>query len=96
MNVIYIDKKWLDTIGDIKDLLLIRSEDGDFISVLATEKNLNITFPFVETNLIRKLEEEEYLLPAKIPVSFISGIFDLTKREAESKYGFVAHKKKKN
>jgi hypothetical protein len=70
MNVIYIEKKWLDMIGDIKDILLIGSEDGDYISVLAMEKRLEITFPFVEANLIRKLDtdDEEYFLPAKIPV----------------------------
>jgi hypothetical protein len=97
MNVIYIEKKWLDMIGDIKDILLIGSEDGDYISVLAMEKRLEITFPFVEANLIRKLDtdDEEYFLPAKIPVLHISGIFDLTRREAENKYGFVRHHRKK-
>ena len=97
MKVIYIEKKWLDMIGDIKDILLIRSEDGDYISVLAQEKKMEINFPFVEANLIRKLDtdDDEYLLPAKIPVSLISGIFDLTRTEAENKYGFVRRNRKK-
>ena len=97
MKVIYIEKKWLEMIGDVKDILLIRSEDGDYISVLAQEKKMEINFPFVEANLIRKLDtdDDEYLLPAKIPVSLISGIFDLTRTEAENKYGFVRRNRKK-
>jgi hypothetical protein len=94
MVVIYIEKKWLNTIGDIKDLLLIRSEEENYISVLAAEKKLTVGFSFVEADLIRKEEDEEPLLPAKIPSSLVSGIFDLTKEETQSKFGFVGRKKK--
>ena len=57
MHVIYIDKKWLDTIGDIKDMILIRSEDGDYFSVLAMEKNMNLSYPFMEAQLIRQMKD---------------------------------------
>jgi len=94
MNVIYIQKSWLNTIGDIKDMILVRSEDENYISVLASEKKLTASYPFVEANLIRKVEYDEPLLPAKIPFSFISGIFDLTRKETENKFGFITPKKK--
>jgi len=94
MNVIYIQRNWLDTIGDIKDMIMVRSEDQNYISVLAMEKKLTVGFPFVEANLIRKSDADELILPAKIPSSLISGIFDLTRKETESKFGFVSPKKK--
>ncbi len=95
MNVIYIQKSWLNTIGDIKDMILVRSEDENYISVLASEKKLTASYPFVEANLIRKVEYDEPFLPAKIPFSIISGIFDLTRKETESKFGFVTSKRKR-
>lgn len=94
MNVIYIQKSWLDTIGDTKNVILVRPENENYISVLAMEKKLTAGYPFVEANLIRKTEEEEPFLPAKIPFSLVSGIFDFTKKETESKFGFVAAKKR--
>ncbi len=94
MVVIYIQKNWLDTIGDIKDMILVRSEDENYISVLASEKKLTAGYPFVEANLIRKMEYDEPVLAAKIPFSLISGIFDLTKKETQSKFGFVTAKKR--
>lgn len=95
MVVIYIEKKWLDAIGDIKDMILVRSEDENYISVLASEKKLTASFPFVEAYLVRNFDSDEPLLSAKIPSSLVSGIFDLTRKETESKFGFVAHKKRK-
>jgi len=92
--VIYIQKNWLDTIGDVKNMILVRSEDENYISVLAMEKKLTAGYPFVEANLIRKMDDDEPFLPAKIPFSLISGIFDLTKKETESRFGFVTAKKK--
>jgi len=94
MVVIYIQKSWLDTIGDIKDMILVRSEDENYISVLASEKKLTAVYPFVEANLIRKMEYDEPVLSAKIPFSLVSGIFDLTKKETQSKFGFVTPKKR--
>ncbi|PYU50437.1 MAG: hypothetical protein DMG48_14085 [Acidobacteria bacterium] len=94
MIVIYIQKNWLDTIGDVKNMILVRSEDENYISVLAMEKKLTAGYPFVEANLIRKMDDDEPFLPAKIPFSLISGIFDLTKKETESRFGFVTAKKK--
>ena len=58
------------------------------------EKKLTAGYPFVEANLIRKMDDDEPFLPAKIPFSLISGIFDLTKKETESRFGFVTAKKK--
>jgi len=75
-------------------MILVRSEDENYISVLAMEKKLTAGYPFVEANLIRKMDDDEPFLPAKIPFSLISGIFDLTKKETESRFGFVTAKKK--
>jgi len=94
MVVIYIQKNWLDRIGEVKDMILVRSEDENYISVLAMEKKLTPGYPFLEANRIRKMEYDEPFLPAKIPFSLISGIFDLTKMETESKFGFVTPKKR--
>ncbi len=96
MVVIYIQKNWLDTIGDIKDMILVRSEDENYISVLAMEKKLTVGYPFVEANLIRKMDDDEPFVPAKIPFSLVSGIFDLTKKEMQSKFGFVTPKKRRS
>jgi len=85
---------WAIGMDWIIDMIMVRSEDQNYISVLAMEKKLTVGFPFVEANLIRKSDADELILPAKIPSSLISGIFDLTRKETESKFGFVGPKKK--
>jgi hypothetical protein len=87
MIVIFVQKSWLGTIGDVAELLLIEQHPNDYISVLAGPTVVN--FPFVEAELARKTvtEQGEIFLPAKIPVGMVSGIFDLTQGETK-KFGF--------
>jgi hypothetical protein len=92
MNVIFVQKSWLETIGDVANCLLIREEQNNCISLLAGKYDLNP--PFVDAHLARKDigEDGECFIPAMIPMNFVSGIFDMTKKET-SKYGFHEIKK---
>ncbi|MGA8223035.1 MAG: hypothetical protein WB780_15410 [Candidatus Acidiferrales bacterium] len=87
MVVIYIQKSWLGTIGEVADLLLTQEHPNDYISVLAGPTV--VSFPFVDAELARKVatEKGEYFVPARIPATLISGIFDLTQGETK-KFGF--------
>ncbi len=93
MYAIYVRKSWLKTIGEIGDRVIVREGAGEYVSLLAADAITN--FPFVETKLARKevTEKGDAFLPAQIPVSEISGIFNLTNLEA-SKYGFHPPRKK--
>jgi len=84
---IYVQRSWLKTIGSVAELLLTVEHEGEYISFLAGK--IEINFPFVECKVARKEvnETHDVFLPAKIPVNVVSGIFDLTRKEA-SKYGF--------
>ena len=92
MVAIYVQRNWLKTIGDVAHLLLTVEHEGDYVSFLAG--NIEINPPFMEAKIARKeyKETDQVFLPAKIPVGVISGIFDLTRKEA-SKYGFHETKK---
>lgn len=93
MFAIYVRKSWLETIGEIRDRLMIRETPGEYVSLLASDAITD--FPFVETKLARKevTDKGDAFLSAQIPVSQISGIFSLTNLEA-SKYGFHPPRKK--
>jgi hypothetical protein len=92
MVAIYVQRTWLKTIGDVADLLLTVEHEGEYVSFLAGK--IEVNYPFVEAKVARKevTETHDVFLPAKIPVGVISGIFDLTRKEA-SKYGFHETKK---
>ncbi len=93
MVAIYVHRDWLKTIGDVADLLLTIEHEGDYVSFLAVK--IEVNYPFVEAKVARKeiLETHDVFLPAKIPVAAVTGIFDLTRKEA-SKYGFHETKEK--
>jgi hypothetical protein len=93
MIVIYVKKEWLETIGEAADLLLIRAEQNNYVSILAW--GVVRGFPFVEARLASKsaMESGEYLVPSSIPTHLVSGIFDLTAGEAE-RLGFHQPKKR--
>ena len=92
MVAIYVQKTWLKTIGDVAELLLVRDHEGAYVSFLAGK--IEVNYPFIEAKVARKKFDgnEDVFMPAKIPVGVISGIFDLTRKEA-SKYGFHETKK---
>ena len=93
MVAIYVQRTWLKTIGDVAGLLLVVEHEGDYVSFLAGK--IEVNYPFVEAKIARRQIEDTHdvFLPAKIPVGVISGIFDLTRKEAASKYGFHETKK---
>ena len=92
MVAIYMQRTWLKTIGDVAALLMVLEHEGEYVSFLAGK--IEVNYPFIEAKVARKKfdENEDVFLPAKIPVGVISGIFDLTRKEA-SKYGFHETKK---
>jgi hypothetical protein len=87
MFAIYVQRTWLNTIGDVAGLVTIWEQTGDCVSVLAASAAIN--YPFVEAKLARKqsTEKGDAFLPAQIPIAVVSGIFNLTSGEV-SKYGF--------
>ena len=87
MIVIFVQKSWVDTIGDVADLLLIRGEQNGYVSVLAGKAVAG--YPFVEAQLARKevTESGKVFIPSSIPTNLVSGIFDVTEIET-SKFGF--------
>ena len=93
MIAIYVTKSWLKTVGEIADRIVVRHEPGEYVSLLAADAIVN--FPFVETKLARKeaTDKGDSFLGAQIPVSEISGIFNLTAKEAAA-CGFHPAKKK--
>ena len=92
---IYIQKSWLDTIGDMKDVFFFREKANNHIMVIAGKVQVN--YPFLEAKLARKqaTDSGEVFLAARIPTGLVSGTFDLTEGET-SEYGFVPPKKKRN
>lgn len=92
MIVIFVQKSWVDTIGDVADLLLFRGEQNGYVSILAGKAVAG--YPFVEAQLARKdiTEHGKVFIPSNIPSNLVSGIFDLTETET-SKFGFHQSKK---
>lgn len=93
MIAIYVTKSWVKTAGEIAQRIIIREQPGEYVSLLAADAIVN--FPFVETKLARKeaTDKGDSFLGAQIPVSEISGIFNLTAKEAAA-YGFHPPKKR--
>jgi len=86
MILIYVHKSWLGTIGKVADLLAVMEPHHEHVSMLAASAEVN--FPFVEAKLVRRdAFAGKWLLPSSIPVNLVSGIFDMTRAEAE-KFGF--------
>jgi hypothetical protein len=87
MIVIFVQKSWIETIGDVADLILIRDKQKGYVSLLAGKYDVNP--PFINAHLARKdvADDDECFIPAVIPANCVSGIFDLTRKET-TKYGF--------
>jgi len=84
MVVIFVQKAWLETIGDMAGELIIRSETANAIALFAGRVKIN--YPFVEAELVRKGEGKAFI-PSHIPSAVITEMFDMTESEAES-FGF--------
>ncbi len=93
--VIYVQKSWLDTIGDTADLLLTLAEKNDCVSLLAAEEKLDSDSTFVHARLARKDEGEggAWFIPSSIPTRLVSGMFNMTKKETR-RFGFSGPSKK--
>ena len=52
MFAIYVQRSWLNTVGDIAGLILVREQAGDCVSLLAGSATVN--FPFVEAKLAKE------------------------------------------
>jgi len=89
MNLIYVTKKWAESIGNAADLLLIQTDlPGDY----ASDKNLTVSGQFVEADVCRRpatmSDPKNLFLRARIPVQVIAAIFDFTEAESK-KVGFT-------
>jgi hypothetical protein len=87
MIAICVQRNWLNTIGNTKDLLWVREETAgvsEYVSLLAGKTTVGLSF--VETQLVGRgaTESDELFLPAHIPTAVVSGIFDLTRGEAKT------------
>jgi hypothetical protein len=93
MNLIYVTKKWAESIGNAADLLLIQTDlPGDYAMVMASDKNLTVSGQFVEADVCRRpatmSDPKNLFLRARIPVQVIAAIFDFTEAESK-KVGFT-------
>jgi hypothetical protein len=95
MIVIYVQKSWLDTIGDTADLLLTLAEKNDCVSILAMEQKLDSDSTFVHARLTRKDagEGDAWFIPSSIPTRLVEGIFNMTRKETK-RFGFSGPSKK--
>lgn len=94
MVVIYVQKSWIDLIGEMAKRLHFHSE-GDACVALVGRK-IDVVRPFVYAEIVAAANEENRkgVIPVHIPASFIVGMFDLT--ETEEAYGFSRPTKKAN
>lgn len=89
MVVLYVQKSWIDQIGDMAKLLHFRSESDTCVSLLGG--NIITGYPLVQVELVGKLDESRNsaFIPSYIPASLILGIFDLA--ESEARFDFASH-----
>jgi hypothetical protein len=82
MTIIFVDKEWLHTIGEIRNLLIFSDYTPTHIALLAeSAKN---TFPFVEAEIATFGDNERPFRPVYIPHSLISAMFDVTAEQAQA------------
>ena len=91
MVVLYVQKSWIDQIGEMAKLLHFRSESHTCVSPLGA--NITTGYPLVQVALVGKLDESSRstFIPSDIPASLILGMFDLT--ESETRFDFAKHLK---
>jgi hypothetical protein len=97
MVVIFVQKSWIDGIGDMAKLLHFRSEGENCLSLLAAENTIKLNYPFVQAQIIANLSDPpltKAAFPVFIPTSAIIGMFDLTESEVQA-YGFQPPKAKR-
>lgn len=89
MLVLYVQKCWIDQIGDMAKLLHFRSESDTSVSLLGG--NITTGYPLVRVELVGQLDESSSsaFIPSYIPASLILGMFDLT--ESEARFDFAEH-----
>jgi hypothetical protein len=80
---IYVNKKWLESIGSAAQLLVVHTDpDGKYALMIAAEKNLVVSPEFVTANVCRApaivTQKTRSFILARIPTNAISAIFDLT------------------
>jgi hypothetical protein len=93
VTVIYIQKTWLASIGDVAKEFLVREESDTYVSLLAGNVNVKAGSLFVEAQIVTKTDDEKrVVIPSHIPASVIIGIFDLTLAGEPEAYGFQSGK----
>ncbi len=86
MIAIYVPKSWLNTIGDAGTALFLFEAAGEYVSLLATTATVNSLFVEAELYLKTGVGGDSFM-QGKIPVGVVTGIFDLTDKQAH-KLGF--------
>jgi hypothetical protein len=89
MVVLYVQRSWIDQIGDMAKLLHFRSESDTCVSLLGV--NITTGYPLVQVELVGKLDESNRstFIPTYIPASLILAMFDLT--QSEARFHFAKH-----
>lgn len=88
MQGIYVNKKWLESIGDAAHLIVVHTNlKGDYALMMAEKKNLIVSSEFVDADVCRMPEtgngKSGALIAIKIPTSAIAAIFDLTEEDSK-------------
>ena len=93
MLAIYVTKKWVEKIGLAADLILLTESKGDYTILMADEKSLKDSYPFVYAEVCRHPKTatrgRQTFIKVKIPSGEIAAIFDFTESDSK-KIGFVA------
>ncbi len=93
MVAIYVTKQWVKNIGAAADLILVETDmKGDFAILMAAEKSIDASSPFVHANALRRPSTvtagKEPFIPVEIPAGEIAAIFDFSEADSK-KMGFV-------
>ena len=85
MTIVFVDKKWLDTIGDVRDRLVFREYPTHPTHIALLALRAKNAFPFVEAEVGNKMvSDERPFLPTYIPHSLVSAMFDVTNEQAQA------------
>lgn len=82
-RVVYVNKKWLESIDDAAHLFVVHTNlKGNYALMLARDKNLIVSSDFVHADVRRVpatvTKKSGGFIPAKISTSAIAAIFYLT------------------
>jgi len=80
---IYVNKKWLESIGSAAQLFVVHTDpDGRYALMAAAEENLSVSSESVRANVRRApatvTRKSRSFILARIPTSAVSAIFNLT------------------